>query len=193
MSRSNSRCGFSLLELILVIAVLIVFASLAMPMVLQTFQRQGLVKGCDRIRGEMGKARVRAMRTGKVHALYFVAGQPWFVVAPYEEAREQNTKAAERLQSLANRPPYSDTEEDLLPRGVIFSNNAEAVVDARAAQTVADNEESALQTVFFYPDGTAQDARVTLQNEKGSKRDVVVRGLTGTAVLREHQTTGGSR
>ena len=39
----------------------------------------------------------------------------------------------------------------------------------------------ALEPIFFYPDGTSQDAIITLQNQKQATIEVHLRGLTGIA------------
>jgi hypothetical protein len=39
----------------------------------------------------------------------------------------------------------------------------------------------ALKPILFYPDGTSQDAIITLQNQKQAMIEVQLRGLTGRA------------
>ena len=63
-----------MLELILVLAIVIVIAALAAPAVDGTINRQAIVSATDRVRVAMGQARVKAIRTGEVHALFFQRG-----------------------------------------------------------------------------------------------------------------------
>ena len=52
----RSRAAFTLMELVLVVAIVIVVAALATPSIQRTFSRQALQKGADRVRVAMGQA-----------------------------------------------------------------------------------------------------------------------------------------
>lgn len=179
---ANPPSAFTLMELLLVVAIMVVIAALAAPAVQRTFSRQALQKSADRVRVAMGQARVRSIRTGEEHALLYSPGGAWFNVAPLVKVKEQVTISQQRTQIAAERR-QSDFEEDLLPRGVTFVAG-ETGEDARSAQTLADSQDSdgqGLKMVLFYPDGTSQDAKLILQNEHGSFIEVQLRGLTGLA------------
>ena len=125
---------------------------------------------------------LKAIKTGEIHAVYYLPGFSWMGVAPFANATEQVSIAARRAQESEQRNPGQEFSDDLLPRGVVFASG-EAVQDARAAQAVADiaATSSNVKLVLFYPDGTSQDARIYLENDKGDLRQIELRGLTGTA------------
>ena len=131
----------------------------------------------------MGQARVRAIRTGQIHAVGYLPGRGWIDVASLDQLPTIAAKVGRRLQEQ-QQSLTSNYEDDLLPGKVLFVAG-ETVVDARAFDA---NEQAAdatsLRTILFYPDGTSQDARLTLQNEDGRLIDVVLRGLTGSASVR---------
>lgn len=173
----------------MVVAILVLLGALASPSFIQTFSRQTLEKGADRVRVAMGQARVKAIRTGDIYAVYILEGGAWFDIAPFAQAQSQ-TMIAGRRQQLAESRSQSDFEDDLLPRGISFAGSQTAI-DARAAETLAGGENGGLRPILFYPDGTSQDARIVLQNEKGVSVEIQLRGLTGlSTVVRLDQPQG---
>lgn len=183
----SSRGAFTLLELMLVIGILIAISAITLPTVTRSFSSQSLFKAADRVRVSMGQARVRAIRTGQIHAVGYVPGRSWIDVASLEQLPTIASRAGRRLQEK-QRGITSDYDDDLLPGRVTFVAG-ETFYDARAFDaTEQAGGVSGLRTILFYPDGTSQDARLTLQNEEGRFLDVTLRGLTGTASVRSrHQ------
>lgn len=175
------RKAFTLLELMLVISILVVMAALATPSIQRTFSRQALQKGADRVRVSMGQARVRAIRTGEEHALFYSPRGSWFNVAPFSAFAEQKRLAGRRLQQVSEGT-VSNFEEDLLPRGIRFFSG-QTLVDSRSAAVLADGADSdeAVAMILFYPDGTSQDARLLFENEEHLLVQLELRGLTGLA------------
>ena len=178
----NRGSGFTLIELILVMAIIVLVGALAGPAIVQTFSRQTLEKGADRVRIAMGQARVNAIRTGDVYAVFVLEGGAWFQVAPFNQAQTMSAAATQR-QMLAARREQSEYEEDLLPPGIMFYRGTIAV-DNRAAEVLdTGNVEGRLRPILFYPDGTSQDARLAIQNDKGNFVEIRLRGLTGISSL----------
>ena len=80
--------GFSLLELIIVLAIIVLVAAMSVPMLQRSFSSQKLTKGADLVRSEMSRARIRAMRTGEIHALFYEPGGSYFRTAEFNETVE---------------------------------------------------------------------------------------------------------
>lgn len=175
-----SRSGLTLIELMLVVAIMVVVAALVVPNVQRTFSRQALQKGADSVRVAMGQARVRAIKNGEEYAVFYMRGGAWFNVAPFVKYQEQATVAGRRNRvAEANR--QTEFEDDLLPKGVRFASG-EVGLDARSAEVLSSaGSGSEIQSVLFYPDGTSQDAKLLLQNDKGNFVEIQLRGLTGIA------------
>ncbi len=169
-----------MIELLLVIAIIVIVAALAVPAVQRTIDSQSLSKAADRIRVAMGKARVQSIREGEVYAVFYVAGGAWFDVAPLNNFQDMATRSAQRIRVIQQNPPRY-IEDDMLPRGIRFAAG-EVGNDSRSAEAMSSSGAGdALKTILFYPDGTAQDARLVLQNEYGELVAVELRGLTGLA------------
>lgn len=183
----EQRPGFTLMELLLVMAIIVLVGALAVPAVLQSFSQQSLDKGADRVRVAMGQARVRSIREGEIYAVFFLEGGAWFNVAPFTQAKLQSSFSTQR-QRLADSRTQPDFEDDLLPKGINFAAGV-VPIDARAAESLSEsNSGNSIRPILFYPDGTSQDAQIVLQNDRGSYVEIQLRGLTGlSAVVRLQQ------
>lgn len=177
----RNRCaGMTLMELLLVVAIMVVVAAVAAPTVQQTLANQSLKKSADRVRVAMGQARVKAIKNGEEYAVFISPGGSYFSVAPFRTFDQQGALAGQRERELAEGRTTS-FEDDLLPMGILFVA-AESAMDARGADILSTSgSKGALEPIFFYPDGTSQDAIITLQNQKQATIEVHLRGLTGIA------------
>ena len=177
----RNRCaGMTLMELLLVVAIMVVVTAVAAPTVQQTLANQSLKKSADRVRVAMGQARVRAIKNGEEYAVFISPGGSYFSVAPFRTFEQQGGLAGQRERDLAEGRA-SSFEDDLLPVGILFVA-AESAMDARGADILSTSgSKGALEPIFFYPDGTSQDAIITLQNQKQATIEVHLRGLTGIA------------
>lgn len=170
----------TLMELLLVVAIMVVVAAVAAPTVQQTLANQSLKKSADRVRVAMGQARVKAIKNGEEYAVFISPGGSYFSVAPFRTFDQQGALAGQRERELAEGRTTS-FEDDLLPMGILFVA-AESAMDARGADILSTSgSKGALEPIFFYPDGTSQDAIITLQNQKQATIEVHLRGLTGIA------------
>ncbi len=215
-SRTNKRrttCqGITLLELILVMALMVVIASLAMPAMRGVFRRQMLRKAGEQIRVEWAKARNAAMRSGRIMVFEYQVGASMYRIRPW--ARQTDLVEGD-LTALGTRPgsvgsalPSNGTSpptvspqpgmpltpstsgylrQGRLPDGIAFVG-ANVAGDARLQATVPEAA-AALSTpappVVFYPDGTCSKAQVVLQNDTQRVVIVQTRSLTGSARLLE--------
>jgi len=170
------RSGFTMLEMILVLAIAIVVAALAIPAVHGTISNQAIVSGTDRVRIAMGQARVQAIRTGVVHALFYQRNGQWLDVAPLADHKQLESRNNGRPVNIRDR----ELSDNWLPRQVFFVG-AQTQNDARSESAKQASGNSPVDAVLFYPDGTAQDARILLRDERGRTMAVELRGLTGLA------------
>jgi prepilin-type N-terminal cleavage/methylation domain-containing protein len=168
IARFDWRRGYTLFEVLLVMAILVSVISAAVPIFHNSFEIERLRKGADVLRTAWAKARVAAMTSGLTHVFRFEYQTGQFVVAVWDtgESEIENSSATIVLE----RPGE-------LPEGVTF-HAAEKAVDARAAQAAADDTETAPQ-IFFYSDGTTSTAQVLITNQGDRFIKVQLRGMTG--------------
>ena len=180
------RGGLSLLELMLVMALLVAVAALAIPALQVSLKSQRIRSGGEQVRILMSKARVRAMKSGSVHALYVEPGgrlcqvEPWITADVEIEAAPAEAGAGDIYASsdLMN-------VQEQLPEDVIFYA-AEAMADSRSLMTQQDASGGGTlgavsPPILFYPDGTTSTAQVTITDGEGTFIVVSLRGLTGIA------------
>ena len=180
----RTTSGFTLLELIIVLAVMIAVAAMSLPMLQRSFSGQKLDKGGDLVRAHMGRARVKAIRNGEIYAFYYQVEGPAFRVGPFNEETIESLKNVPLDEDL--RSSNFDFGDDLLPRDVRFTM-ALTNPDARAAAAMvsANFRPGDMRPILFYPDGTSQAAKVTLQNKENDAIQVTLRGLTGTTTVKK--------
>jgi prepilin-type N-terminal cleavage/methylation domain-containing protein len=196
-SRRRSRVrrdAFTLMELLLVLALMVAIAAIAWPALRGSFDTQRLGKAADQLRAAFGKTRVRAMRTGAIHVFRFQPGRAGYGSETWTASAEEVVSAVTAAGGVASgqatptmtAPSTSST--DTLPDGVVF-HLAEVTVDARAANLLGaggqggDGETAEWSSpIFFYPDGTTSNTHVVLANERGQAIVVTLRGLTGLAL-----------
>ena len=74
------QIGFTLVEVILVLTILVVIAALGIPMLRGTLAQQQLKYSADRIRGEWLDARIRAMEEGQIFCMRCKLGSSTLIV-----------------------------------------------------------------------------------------------------------------
>jgi prepilin-type N-terminal cleavage/methylation domain-containing protein len=184
----NPRRGYTLFELMLVLALLVVIGALVWPNLTGPLDNQKLRKSADLIRAELAGARNQAMRTGRIQAFRYSTGageytiEPWFANDDYLESNVQTAG----LVPLDQTAVMVQAKAVKLDDGIIFSGG-EVEVDLRAMEASRDTiratsvEPTAAPVILFYPDGSSSTARLILTNEEGYFVVIQLRGLTGIA------------
>ncbi len=208
-SRKSARAGFTLLELLLVLSVLIAVAAVSAPAIFGPLQNYRLRKAGDVVRARWARARNEAMKSGRTLMFQFEPGQAGFQVVPYySDADYLESNQLFQTGMVANQQPSSATVgtsvvQEQLPENVRFIG-LEGIVSIRdltttqAAQyqvgttlntpSLATGGATALGAtaatpVLFYPDGTTSTVQLVLGNEQGQFLLVKLRGLSGVAEL----------
>ena len=194
------RTAFTLLELLLTLAVLAAIAAVSIPQVGLLMGDRRLVRAGDQLRVEMTRLRVESMREGRVMMLEAMLEgtsfriKPFFSTSDATEAFDQ-TASQQGLLTGATQgivtaviadPAVEETIE--LPEDVVVS--AVGVVSAARAMeieqlTIANQSEGWSHPILFYPDGSTSTAVVTLSNPTLGKVMVKIRGITGDVSVSE--------
>lgn len=176
------RNGITLIEILLVMVVFVILGALAFPSIGRSFTGQKLSRASDVVRSQLNNARVQAMRTGKVHALFYMTQSSQYKVAPFDEAAAKIL--SESFQNSDYEPSATaDLSSNRLPRGIVFFDG-ETLDDSRSQATMSDESvqiDRNFRPVLFYPDGTSQTARLYLRSEDDLYAEIRLRGMTGTS------------
>jgi prepilin-type N-terminal cleavage/methylation domain-containing protein len=193
ITAQTDRTGFTLLELMLVLSLLVFLAAISWPSVGLPLANQALRSAADEVRTAWARARVAAMSSGYTYVFrYTPDGNRYTIecqVAP-EASAEVSTLGSDAVgESLAADVVTPAGEECRLPEQVRFAGG-ETVVESRSQATLAadtsvvpDAELAFSEPILFYPDGTTSTACVRLQNEYGRCIELSLRGLTGVVTV----------
>lgn len=189
-SRGSGTRGFTLLELLLVLVLIVVLYSLSMPALKRPLATQRLKKAADLVRSEWAMTRVSAMRTGQIHVFQFqpASGQcrvtPWLA---YEDAVEANDATVYGPGDGVGLAPSRAIRDQLvqLPEGITVvsseTGDIRSTIISQDLSGLNDQDTDWSSPIFFYPDGTTSDARLVLANPYDNRITVRLRGLTGMA------------
>jgi len=161
-----TRRGYTLLELTLVMAIIVIMAALAFPMMDSMFGPSKVGAAADAIRGRLADARAQAMNDGR----------------PYKFSIQTNTGLM-RIEPDDMEEVQVEGEgyiaEDHLPDRCIFVTDFAVLMDANAPAGGGDWE----TTVIYNPDGTAQEDVDIMFGVVGlgTGQTLHVRALTGRA------------
>jgi prepilin-type N-terminal cleavage/methylation domain-containing protein len=188
------RGGFTLVEVMLVLVLMVVIAAMAWPAIQRPFANRRLNVAADVVRSELSQARVDAMRSGHTFTFRYAPESDRFCKALDNdslggdltdiEAEITGSSDEEGLGSMDDVP--TQPVEKMLPEGVRFvatENPAEGAAASDTPESQADLTDGWSEPIFFYPDGTTSDARLTLANERGCAVELILRGVTGTIAV----------
>jgi prepilin-type N-terminal cleavage/methylation domain-containing protein len=187
--------GFTLLELTLVLALLVVLAAIVWPAFERPLASQRLQQGADKIRAEWTRTRVRAMTSGSPHVFRYqpLTNQYQIEVWHGAEAQLEASSVSDFGTPLESAVVSQGLGEDGLPDGVLFDAN-QTLQEVRGmfvgAEAVASRSGEAAWSdpIYFFPDGTTSTARLLLRNEYELYIILDLRGLTGVTTVSEVMT-----
>ncbi|MCA9191676.1 MAG: prepilin-type N-terminal cleavage/methylation domain-containing protein [Planctomycetales bacterium] len=198
---STPKRAFTLLELILVLAIIGLIGSIAVPALLDSYERQKVQSSADMIRISWEETRLQAMRTGQTQVFECVPGERDFSIRSLQQQSDYlnagagaelmtasgmivETQSNGMLSTQGTLPGQSAEDTEKLEESISFvscivAGDMRAYTTAQKTGTLSTNTSS--QPVYFYPDGSTSTAEVRIQNTRGDVRSIQLRGLTGQA------------
>ncbi|MFO0846416.1 MAG: hypothetical protein U0797_29285 [Gemmataceae bacterium] len=184
MTARVRRPGYTLFEVILVCAVLVLISVMALPSLRGMYGYYKLQGAVDAVRAAMATARGKAIEEGRPYRFSVETNGSHFRVAP------------DRADYWSGSPPTNDPDgqglvlEKSLPGGVKFTLNGDPVpasalndpsVGKEDAHPVNVAPDAWTTGAVFLPTGTArEDVRILFQVKGARPVEVRLRGLTGT-------------
>jgi prepilin-type N-terminal cleavage/methylation domain-containing protein len=166
-----TRRAYTLLEVLLVLALLVILGALAAPSIDGAYGGIRLRAGADALRAALANARSHAMDEGRPYRFAVMPGQAAYRVAPDGADYWGSGDATPRGDP--NNPPL--VLEEQLPKGVVFTLDDSSVSSGSGGWATVET---------FLPDGTATDDRQITLRLPGTKPIVVrLRGMTGLVTV----------
>ena len=176
---SAGRAAFTLLELLVVLAILGLLIGLSWPSVHRLISRARVKEAAKQVRTELGEARLRAIESGTPQVFRFQPGTGFFEVRPKKEETAGPAVLKSALEQMSEEAvdtePISGAEivdeqayEKVLPEGMRFagqevareSGGDEEEEDPVGLSTAEMAEkQNWSEPIIFYPNGRTSNAK----------------------------------
>jgi prepilin-type N-terminal cleavage/methylation domain-containing protein len=195
VTRHDVARGFTLIEVLLVLAVLSVMAAFVWPSLQKPFANRRLHLAADAIRTEWCQGRVQAMRTGRTYTFQYAAGSDHFRLTPQDDplagSSSSNSGSSSSTTGNADGNVPLPHDEGTLPEGIKFMADDSAGSDPNAPFDFSADSQSNTPNasdgwsdpILFYPDGTTSNSRLVLARDTKSGIRLILRGITGTVTV----------
>jgi Tfp pilus assembly protein FimT len=180
-TRRRAQLGLTLVEVLLVLALLVVIGAVSAPMLEGSFSRAALQNGGDLLRAAWSKARLAALESGESCVFRFEPHGSRYQMVKLVDLGSAEAETLEAETSGADHPAVDMLRlgKYRLPDGVTFAG-ADIVTSNQVVATIGDTSGGPWsEPIVFHPDGTTTDASVLLANERHQTIRVTLRGLTG--------------
>ncbi|MBI1315007.1 prepilin-type N-terminal cleavage/methylation domain-containing protein [bacterium] len=173
--------GYTLLEVMLAVSVLVILATVASTPVMRTWRDQRLASSAENVRSLLAGSRIRAVDYDETWQFRYEPGGTHYVRVPL------NPPASDGDES----PTYDGPQSGTLPNGVTFETDdtgSAPPLDSKLIDALSDAQELSAASwatpILFYSDGTANQAEFRIVDQYGGSREISVRDLTGAVTSR---------
>ncbi len=201
------RRGFTLLELMIVMALLALMVAIVWPSLSRPLQRSATQQAARQLLEDLGRARLNAIESGRAMAVRYEPGGVRYSIMPADaspdddDVRESTFSESDATAQTDSDVPEIDLViEGMLDDDVVFQDPAAAddlsiPLDSTLGDMLADEmaETEAVEPlvqdetaevgwsapVLIYPTGRAENASFVLLGPDGYFVTVTLRGLTG--------------
>ena len=182
--RSPSRAGFTLVELLIVLAILVMAMAMSWPAVGGLLAKNELRSAAKQVRAVLAKTRLEAMESGTVRQFRYQPGTRRFGITQLAAAAEEPPprRGARGDGDAADAPA-----EILLASGVRWESPDTTGVPLRAAPSDDSPEQAWSAPLLFFPNGRTSNARLQLGGRRGFLVPLTLRGVTGIVAIGELQ------
>lgn len=178
------RSGYTLLEMLLVLTVMMIIASLAASPLMSSWQRHRLSEAAESVRSLAAGTRILALDNGEHWQFRFEPGGTRFVRVPLKEVGD-----ASQASGASQQQGVNGQLSGVLPEGIVFGedmNNSSSADNLSSSQLAGMPDSGELgqvkwsSAIVFFGDGTASQTMFTVEDsENGGLRQISVRDLTG--------------
>ena len=186
------RHALTLLELLLVLSLLVVLASVCWPALQRPMADRRLRMAADQVRTEWIRSRLDAIRSGHACLFRCIPGdEVYSLTRPKSDESPMDEEAlgdTGRLETAEETDDSMRRRRHTLPEGVFFvpppaGSETHADPTLVASDRASEEESGWSEPILFYPDGTTSTARLMLENTYGRCIELSLRGLTGVVTV----------
>lgn len=177
------RRGFTLIEMVLVLAVIVIAATLAIPYLDPMMDRAKVTAARDMVRARWAETRSHAMAEGRPYRFAVTENTGRFRIAP----DDQVYWAGGGTPDEEEKPLIVEGQ---LPEGVVFATSDGAFADESSLPSAG--AEWGIVVAIYLADGTARDDAELWFGKAGSRPlGLHLRGLTGAVTALEQRLGAG--
>jgi prepilin-type N-terminal cleavage/methylation domain-containing protein len=182
-SGSNRGTGFTLLELLVVVAILVLLAALVAPNVVARMQENRVAQAAESVRDVISRSRTFALDAGIDYQFRYETNGRNFVVLPLEmEPADSNSSFGD--SETSNYVRLTGELDDGLRLLAIDDDeqtveSLESAWFGQLANSLQLSQATWSSPIIFYFDGTADDAEFQVTSDDKVAADLTIRGLTG--------------
>jgi len=191
----QDRTAFTLLELMLALAILVTLATLSWPGLMRSLKQQSVQGNAEQVRQVLDQARVRAVEEGRILQLRFEPNGTHYVLLPLEPVDESQTVApsATTTTHFQKEPVRTDPFRIYaLTQGCSFHVDSSLLSGEKTmAERLGDEWLGHLENasdgrdvawslpILYFPDGSATDGSLVVMDRDRQYIKMHIRGLTG--------------
>ena len=182
--RPQRQSGYTLLELLFVLAILLLLAGMAWPRVQGLYERHQLQSATEDVRVRLTGTRFRAIDSGLIYQFRYEPGGQNYIVVPYDVVTGTSADEGTQQQppTYVGRLPASMRFE--APDGVAVTTEQMGSGGLAYIDTAGELRDTAWSApILFIPDGTATDDAFDVIDEEDRFMRLSVRGLTAAVTV----------
>lgn len=181
--RSAHHSGFTLMEMLIVIALLVAITTAVAPNLIERLRDSQVHRGADSVREVLSEARMYAIDSGIDYQFRYEIDGQFFVVLPTElEPTISNSLTADAASSEYMRLS-GELQDTLFLRSLPDAENSAARLESKWFGGLPDagvlSQKTWSAPIYFHIDGSATDHTFRVMDDAGRTAELKVRGLTG--------------